>query len=329
MSQSPLHIAIVAGGDSSEYEISIKSAENILAHLDPSRFDARVVEISQKGWFVRDNDGTPCPVNRHDFSWQPNGQSRHFDAVINSIHGTPGENGILPAYFELVNLPYTGCRSFSSSLTFSKYYCNQFLRQAGIRVSDAILFRQGQEFDPETIIQEIGLPCFIKPNNGGSSCGTSKVNRPDEIMPALERAFREDREVMAEKLLVGPEVTCGLFKTRNQEKVFPLTEIVSKNEFFDYEAKYTSGMSDEITPARIPDPVARSVQDLSSHIYDLLDCRGLVRMDFILVNQEPWFLEVNTVPGMTKQSIVPKQAAISGLDLNELFSILLEDAMTR
>lgn len=329
MNQSPLHIAIVAGGDSSEYEISIKSAENILSHLDPEKFDARVVEISRKGWQVREKDGTLVPVNRHDFTWQPNGQVRHFDAVINSIHGNPGENGILPAYFELLDIPFTGCRSFSSSLTFSKYYCNQFLRQAGIRVSDSMLVRQDSPVNTEKIIDHIGLPCFIKPNNGGSSCGTSRVNQPDEILPALERAFREDREVIIEKLLVGPEVTCGLYKTRTREQVFPITEIVSKKEFFDYEAKYTSGMSDEITPARIPDEIARSVQDLSSHIYDLLDCRGLVRMDFILVEQEPWFLEVNTVPGMTTQSIVPKQAAISGLDLNELFGILLEDAMTR
>jgi len=328
MSAKPLHIAIVAGGDSSEYEISIKSAENLLSKLDPGQYDASIVELSKKGWFVRDRKGNRFPVNRHDFTWQPNGQVKSFDAVINMIHGTPGENGILPAYFELIEIPFTGCRSFSSSLTFSKYYCNQYLRQCGIQVSPSLLVRSRDAVDTTLILNQIGLPCFIKPNNGGSSCGTSRVNEPDEILPALQKAFREDKEVIVEKLLVGTEVTCGLFKTPTRAEVFPVTEIISKKEFFDYEAKYTPGLADEVTPARIPDPVARSVQDLSSKIYDLLDCRGVVRMDYILVGDVPWFLEVNTVPGMSEHSIIPKQASFNGLSLNELFSILLEDAMT-
>lgn len=329
MNSSPLNIAIVAGGDSGEYEISIKSANNILNHLDKTQFDARVVVISQQGWAVHDNDGAVYPVNRHDFSWQPNGKVRHFDAVINSIHGTPGENGILPAYFELIGLPFTGCRSFAGALTFNKYYCNQFLKQCGINISPSILIRRDQPVDITNIIDTIGLPCFIKPNNGGSSCGTSRVNNPGEILPALEKALSEDREAIIEKLLVGTEVTCGLFKTAKSSDVFPVTEIISKKEFFDYEAKYTPGMSDEITPARISAETARSVQDLSSLIYDLLDCRGVVRMDYILVDKIPWFLEVNTVPGMSQHSIIPKQASISGLTLNDLFSILIKDAMLR
>ncbi len=329
MKASPLNIAIVAGGDSAEHEISIKSANNILDNLDKSQFDARIVVISQQNWNVQDTDGSVYPVNRHDFSWQPNGKIKHFDAVINSIHGPPGENGILPAYFELIGLPFTGCRSFSSALTFNKFYCNQFLKQLGINISPSILIRKDQPIDINLIIDNIGLPCFIKPNNGGSSCGTSRVNHSGEILPALERALSEDREAIIEKLLVGTEVTCGLFKTGNTSEVFPVTEIISKKEFFDYEAKYTPGMSDEITPARIPAETARSVQDLSLLIYDLLDCRGVVRMDYILVDKIPWFLEVNTVPGMSKHSIVPKQASIAGLSLNDLFSILLEDAMLR
>jgi len=328
MSASPLHIAIVAGGDSGEYEISIKSAENILSNLDPVAFDARIVELSKKGWNVLDKDGSVYPVNRHDFSWQPNGQVKHFDAVINSIHGTPGENGILPAYFDLIGIPYTGCRSFSGGLTFNKYYCNQYLRQCGIRVSPSVLLRSPEKADIHEISNVIGLPCFVKPNNGGSSCGTSRVDKPDEIQPAIQKAFKEDREVIIEKLLVGTEVTCGLFKTPSRKQVFPVTEIISKKDFFDYEAKYTPGMSDEITPARISGETTRSVQDLSMRIYDLLDCRGVVRMDYILVGTVPWFLEVNTIPGMSQHSIVPKQAAMSGLSLNELFGILLKDAMT-
>lgn len=329
MNPSPLNIAIVAGGDSSEYEISIKSANNILNNLDRTLYNARVVVISKKGWMVHDEDGSVYPINRHDFSWQPNGKVRHFDAVINSIHGTPGENGILPAYFELIGMPFTGCRSFSSALTFSKFHCNQFLKQSGINIAPSLMVRKDQPIDIHNIIKNIGIPCFVKPNNGGSSCGTSRVNHPGEILPALERALSEDQEAIIEKLLVGTEVTCGLFKTRYMSDVFPVTEIISKKEFFDYEAKYTPGMSDEITPARISAETARSVQDLSLLIYDLLDCRGVVRMDYILVDKIPWFLEVNTVPGMSPHSIVPKQASISGLSLNELFCILIQDALGR
>jgi D-alanine-D-alanine ligase len=328
MNTNPLDIAIVAGGDSSEYEISIRSAHNILNNLDKVLYNARVVIVSKNSWMVQDEDGSVYPINRHDFSWQPNGKIRHFDAAIITIHGTPGENGILPAYFELIGMPFTGCRSFPSALTFSKYYCNQFLKQCGINISPSMLIRKDQPIDINNIIEKIGLPCFIKPNNGGSSCGTSRVNQPGEILPALERALIEDREAIIEKLLVGTEVTCGLFKTKYTSEVFPVTEIISKKEFFDYEAKYTPGMSDEITPARISAETGRSVQDLSLLIYDLLDCRGVVRMDYILVDKIPWFLEVNTAPGMSSHSIIPKQASMAGLSLNELFSILIKDAMS-
>jgi D-alanine-D-alanine ligase len=190
------------------------------------------------------------------------------------------------------------------------------------------LIRRDQPVDINSIVNNIGLPCFVKPNNGGSSCGTSRVNQTGEILPALQRALSEDREAIIEKLLVGTELTCGLFKTGYRREVFPVTEIISKKEFFDYEAKYTPGMSDEITPARISAETARSVQDLSLLIYDLLDCRGVVRMDYILVDKIPWFLEVNTIPGMSPHSIVPKQAALAGLSLNELFGILIRDAMS-
>jgi len=327
MNQKPLNIAIVAGGDSGEHEISLQSAYNILNNLDPAQYNAHVVVISQQGWEVHDTNGSVYPVNRNDFSWQPNGEAKHFDVVINSIHGTPGENGILPAYFELIGIPYTGCRSFIGALTFSKYYCNQYLKQCGIKVSPSMLIKKGQPINIKNIVETIGLPCFIKPNSGGSSCGTSRVTHSDEIMPALERALSEDREAIIEKLLAGTEVTCGLFKTAEARDVFPITEIISKKEFFDYEAKYTPGLSDEITPARISPEVARSVKDQSLLIYDLLDCRGVVRMDYILVDKTPWFLEVNTIPGMSPHSIVPKQAAIAGLSLNELFGILIRDAM--
>lgn len=309
--------------------ISLQSAENILSNLDSSLYEAQIVEISKAEWKVKESNDRYWPIDRNDFTWKPNGVVRRFDAVINSIHGRPGENGTLPAYFDLIGLPYTGCRPFCSSLTFSKFHCKQFLRHSGIQMADSLMIRQGQAVDTDKIIEQIKLPCFVKPNNGGSSCGTSKVTKADELMPALEQAFLEDREVLIESFLPGTEVTCGLFKTGTESQVFPITEIVSKNSFFDYQAKYTAGVSDEITPARIPAETARSVQDLSSFIYDVLDCRGLVRVDFILVEGEPWFLEVNTVPGMSDRSIIPQQAAIAGLSLDKLFSILIQDAMTR
>ena len=292
-------------------------------NLDSKKYDAYVIDIRQRDWALTDDKGKKHFVDKNDFTIVIQKKKISFDCVFIAIHGTPGENGILPAYFELIGMPFTGCRSFPSALTFSKYYCNQFLKQCGINISPSILIRKDQPIDINRIIKNIGIPCFVKPNNGGSSCGTSRVNHPDEILPALERALNEDREAIIEKLLVGTEVTCGLFTTGSAREVFPVTEIISKKEFFDYEAKYTPGMSDEITPARISAETARSVQDLSLLIYDLLDCRGVVRMDYILVDKIPWFLEVNTAPGMSSHSIIPKQASMAGLSLNELFSILI------
>ena len=329
MQNHPLQIAIAAGGDSSEYPISIKSAKNVLQHIDSSRFDARIVEIRGQDWTVWNHDGTRFGLNKHDFSWAPNGTPQYFDAVFNSIHGSPGENGILQAYFDLIRMPYTGCRSFASSLTFNKYYCNQFLKQSGIKVAPSLFLRS---LDPDTtdlIVKEIGLPCIVKPNSGGSSCGASRVNSRNEIIPALETAFNEDREVLVEKLLEGTEVTCGVCITPNQKIIFPLTEVISKKEFFDFEAKYDPALSEEITPARIPDKIARSVADLSTTIYTLLGCLGIVRMDYIIVNQQPFFLEVNTIPGLTSESIVPKQAAMGGLSMPMLISLLLDEALAR
>ncbi len=327
MQNQPLRIAIVAGGDSSEHTISMKTARNIIEHIDRQRFNPTIVEIRKGEWHALFNDGSKVPVNRHDFTWSNNGVSHGFDAVFNAIHGTPGENGILLSYFELINLPVTGCKSFCSSLTFNKYVCNQFLRQAGIRVADSVRLFRNQATDPDGILAKVGLPCVVKPNNGGSSCGSSKVKEASELMKAIDLAFAEDDEVIIEQFLEGPEVTCGLLQYQSQKIIFPLTAVISKNEFFDYEAKYTPGLAEEITPAPVPDEVARSVSDLSAQIYDLLGCRGVVRMDYILVNNLPFFLEVNTVPGLTRESIVPRQVTANGMNLTTLISMLLDEAL--
>ncbi|MEA1877140.1 MAG: D-alanine--D-alanine ligase [Bacteroidota bacterium] len=327
MSGVKKHIAVLAGGYSSEYTISIQSAEEILRNLDPEKFDARLVEISHKGWFVRSESGEQFPINKNDFSYQENGSPKHFDAVFNSIHGNPGENGILQAYFELLKQVFTGCDSFCSSLTFNKYVCNSLLKNYGIAVADSIRLRKGDKLNKEEIIQKINLPCFVKPNSGGSSCGTSRVNTPYQLIPAINTAFKEDPEVIIEAFLQGRELTCGLVKTGDEILALPITEIVSKKEFFDYEAKYTPGAADEITPADIPESVATECKDLSKRIYQILGCRGLVRMDYILSDKHLWFLEVNTIPGMSKNSIVPQQIQAMGSTSTKVFNLILEEVL--
>lgn len=323
------HIAIIAGGDSSEYPVSIRSARNILNNMDQERFNPRIVEIRQQEWSVWDHNEERYPINRHDFSWTENGNVCRFDAIFNCIHGTPGENGLIQSYAQLIGIPITGCAAFTSSLTFNKYYCNQFLKQCGIQAAPSVLLRKNDTIDARSIVRVVGIPCVVKPNNGGSSCGSSLVKSEENLQPAIDQAFNEDNEVIIESYLKGIEITCGLLNSSNGMVVFPLTQVVSKKDFFDFEAKYTPGMADEITPAPLPDEQTRSIKDLSASIYQLLGCRGVVRMDYILVDNTPYFLEVNTVPGMTHESVVPKQAASQGLSLTSLISLLLDEAIAR
>lgn len=326
MAKNKKHIAVIAGGYSSEFRISMESAQEVLRSLNPEKYDARVVHITRDGWFIETPDG-PAEINKNHFSYQLNGSPVHFDGVFNAIHGHPGENGKLQAYFELINLPVTGCDSFCSSLTFNKYACNHMLRSLGIHVARSRVVRADQTVDPDAIADEIGFPCFVKPNNGGSSCGTHRVNRLADLPAALRSAWNEDAEALIEAFLDGTELTCGLLKSKGRFIVFPLTEIVSKNEFFDYEAKYTPGVADEITPARIPDAIRDQCQELSCRIYDLLNCRGLVRMDYILTAQGLHFLEVNTVPGMTTKSIVPQQVEAMGMQMSDVYDLILDDTL--
>jgi D-alanine-D-alanine ligase len=317
-------IAIAAGGDSSEFEISLKSANEVCKVLS-KRYLVYIVMIRGTNWYWEDQKGRYHNIDKNDFTLIADDYHIRFDAVFISIHGTPGENGLLQSYFDMMKIPYTSCGAFCSALTFNKQACKLYLKEYKIPMADAILIRKGKRPDPAAIIKQTGLPCFVKPNDSGSSFGVTKVKKSEELMAAVEIAFKESNEVMIEAFMDGREVACGVVKTKQKAIVLPVTEIISKNEFFDYEAKYTPGNSDEVTPADMPAMVTDEVQRLSSLVYDLLGCKGIVRVDFIIIGQKPYFLEINTVPGMTEESLVPKQALAARISLENLYSMVVED----
>ncbi len=317
-------IAIVAGGDSSEYEVSVKSANEVCKILS-SKYIVYIILIRATNWFWEDPKGRFHNIDKNDFSLIADDYRIRFDAVFVAIHGTPGENGLLQGYFDMMGVPYTSCGAFCSALTFNKQACKLFLKEYKIPMADSILIRTGDKLNPVEIISQTGLPCFVKPNDSGSSFGVTKVKKKDELLSAIETAFRESNEVLIEAFMDGREVACGVVKTNNKAIVMPVTEIISKNEFFDYEAKYTPGKSNEVTPADLPGFVTDEIQRLSSQVYDLLNCKGIVRVDFIIIGQKPYFLEINTVPGMTEESLVPKQSAAAGIPLIDLYSMVIED----
>ncbi|MDO9339609.1 MAG: D-alanine--D-alanine ligase [Bacteroidales bacterium] len=317
-------IAIAAGGDSSEFEVSVKSANEVSKVLS-SRYIIYIILIRGTNWYWEDQKGRYHNIDKNDFSLVTDEYRIRFDAVFIAIHGTPGENGLLQGYFDMMGIPYTSCGAFCSTLTFNKQACKLFLKEYKIPMTDAILIRRSDKTDIKNIIKQIGLPCFVKPNNSGSSFGVTKVKKKEKLLSAIETAFKESNEVMIEAFMDGREVACGVVKTRNKAIVLPVTEIISKNEFFDYEAKYTPGKSDEVTPADMPAVVTDEIQRLSSLVYDLLGCKGIVRVDFIVIGQQPYFLEINTVPGMTEESLVPKQAAAAGIALEDIYSMVVED----
>lgn len=317
-------IAIVAGGDSSEWEVSVKSANEVCRMLSIN-YIVYIIMIKGTNWYWEDKEGRYHNIDKNDFSLVTDEYKIRFDAVFVAIHGTPGENGLLQGYFDMMGIPYTSCNAFCSALTFNKQACKLFLKEYNIPMAEGILIRKGENTDPKDLINIVGLPCFVKPNGSGSSFGVSKVKKSEEMIPAIEVAFREGNEVLIEAFMEGREVACGVVKTRNRSIVMPVTEIISKNEFFDYEAKYTAGKSDEITPADLPEKLTDEIHKLSSQIYDLLGCNGIVRVDFILIGSKPYFLEINTVPGMTEESLLPKQAKAAGIPLKELYSMVIED----
>jgi D-alanine-D-alanine ligase len=319
-------IAIIAGGDSSEYEISVKSATEVGNALS-NRYIVYIIMIRGANWYWEDPRGRYHNIDKNDFTLIFDEARIRFNGVFIAIHGTPGENGLIQGYFDMIGLPYSSCDAFCSALTFNKQATKLFLKEYNITMAEAILLRKGEITDTVDIIKKTGLPCFVKPNNSGSSFGVSKVKEKEGLMPAIENAFREDKEVLIEAFMNGREVACGVVKTKNKKIVLPVTEIISKNEFFDYEAKYTPHRSEEVTPARLPEQLKDEIQRLSSLISDLLGCRGIVRVDFIIVDNQPWFLEINTVPGMTRESLVPQQAAAAGILTEDLYSMVVEDML--
>ncbi|NLA49385.1 MAG: D-alanine--D-alanine ligase [Bacteroidales bacterium] len=317
-------IAIVAGGDSSEYQISVKSG-NSVAGIISSLYRVYLVIIRDTNWYWEDSKGRYHSVDKNNFTLNIDNLTIRFDAVFIAIHGKPGENGMLRGYFDMLQIPCTGCNAFCSALTFNKHACKLFLKEYNIAMAESILIRKNEQIDNAIIINRLGLPCFVKPNDSGSSFGVSKVSKAEELAGAVSEAFRESDEILIESFMQGREVACGLVKTHSRKIIFPLTEIISKNEFFDFEAKYTPGKSDEITPAALPEKLTDEIRNLSSRIADLLGCRGIVRVDFIIAGNKPLFLEINTVPGMTEESIIPKQAAAAGIPLEDLYSMVIED----
>ena len=320
-------IAVVCGGYSKESVISLRSAEQIASVIE-SDYSAYTVLITKDSWNAKIGDKM-YPIDRNDFTFNLDGKKISFDAVFMAIHGTPGEDGMLQSYFDMLNIPYTTCSAFVSALTFNKFACKVFLKEYDILTADAILLRRNTPVQVQELENRFGYPMFVKPNNGGSSFGVTKVKTRNDLQPAIDRAFAEDTEVIIEPFIKGGEYTCGVFKTDKESIVFPPTEIVSKNEFFDVEAKYTPGMSEEITPARLPASQIKNCQELTSKIYDLLGCTGVVRIDYLMQSGKFYFMEINTVPGMSRESIIPKQTVVYGLPLKELYIKPINDALSR
>ena len=318
-------IAIVAGGDSSEYIVSLRSAQGIYSFIDKEKYNLYIVMMKGLDWHVQLPDETTCPIDRNDFSFQLNGEKITFDFAYITIHGTPGENGRLQGYFDMMGIPYSCCGVLAAALTFNKFVCNQYLRGFGVRIAEALSLRQGQTVSDNDVIEKIGLPCFIKPSLGGSSFGVTKVKTREQIQPAIAKAFEEGEEVVIEAFMDGTEITCGCYKTQDKSVVFPITEVVTHNEYFDYDAKY-NGQVDEITPARIPNELRDRVQMLTSAIYDILGAQGIIRIDYIITEGDKInLLEVNTTPGMTPTSFIPQQVRAAGLNITDVMTDIIEN----
>lgn len=326
--KAKLNIAIMAGGNSSEANISMRSASQIAGWLDPDRFNAYKILVSGNTWTLEHPEWGSLPVDKNDFAVNIDGQKLTFHCALIAIHGTPGENGLLQAYFEMLQIPYTTGGVMNSAVTFNKFYCKELVRDTGVHLAKGILLRRGQNIDEEQIINTLGLPIFVKPNESGSSYGVSKVKQAADLMPAIEKAFAEDKTIILEEFIQGREFTCGVFKYQNGEMVMPVTEIVPETDFFDYEAKYQN-KSKEITPAPIPESLTSAIQQFTSKIYDRLQCHGVVRVDYIVNNDKIYFLEINTVPGMSEASIIPQQVKAMGGNMRDFFTLIIDDSLQR
>ena len=322
-------IAIVCGGDSSEHDVSLRSAQGLYSFFDKERYNVYIVDIKSLDWHVELPDGTTAKIDRNDFSFVENGQKKLFDYAYITIHGTPGENGLLQGYFELIEMPYSTSGVLVEALTFDKFVLNQYLRGYGVSVADSLLIRKGYEelVSDDEVEERIGMPCFVKPAADGSSFGVTKVKNKDQLAPAIRKAMMESPEVMVESYLEGTEITQGIYKTHDKTVIFPITEVVTSNEFFDYDAKY-NGQVKEITPARISKDIADRVSQVTSHIYDILHCNGIIRLDYIISKEgKISMLEVNTTPGMTATSFIPQQVRAAGLSMADVLSDIVENQL--
>ena len=321
------NIAIVCGGDSSEHDVSLRSAQGLYSYFDKERYNVYIVDIKGQDWHVELPDGTTARIDRNDFSFIEDGKAKLFDYAYITIHGTPGENGILQGYFDLVDIPYSTSGVLVEAMTFDKFVLNQYLRGYGVAVADSLLIRQGYEqlVSDDEIEQRIGMPCFVKPAADGSSFGVSKVKNKDQLAPAIRKAMLESPEIMVEQYLEGTEISIGIYKTHEKSVVLPATEVVTSNEFFDYDAKY-NGQVQEITPARLSEDITRRVREITSHIYDILHCNGIIRIDYIISKTgKIWMLEVNTTPGMTPTSFIPQQVKAAGLTMKDVLTDIVEN----
>ena len=320
-------IAVIYGGFSSERQISIASGQYVASIIDKEKFDVFEVDISKEKWIVNGK----WLIDRNDFSFYQHNEKIKFDAAVIVIHGTPGEDGKLQSYFDMIGLPYVSCNALCAALTFNKFYCNHYLANFGINIADSIIVRPNDQIDPQQIINKLGLPVFVKPNAGGSSFGTTKVKTLSDLLPAIEKARKESAEVVIESFIKGREITVGVLKTSNHIQALTPCEIRSKNEFFDYQAKYNPELNQEIIPAPIPDHKLNEAMQLAEKIYQLLNCSGIVRIDFILSETDDkfYFLELNSIPGMTAASIVPKMLRYDQLDITQIYTDLIFEAMQK
>lgn len=328
MEKNRKNIAIIAGGYSSEQIISLKSAKGIYSFIDKDKYNLYIVLISKDNWVVSFDEKLEIPIDKNDFSFIVNGESISFDFAYITIHGTPGENGLLQGYLDMLNIPYSCCGVLAASLSFNKYFCNKYLQSFGVKTAKSLCLRKGETIDSNTIVKELSLPVFVKPNDGGSSFATTKVSSENDLQEAISLAFAEGSEVIIESFLSGTEITCGCFKTADKMQVLPITEVVSKNDFFDFDAKYNPDSVEEITPARISESLTKQVQQLTAQIYDWIGAKGIIRVDYIINPQnEIYMLEVNTTPGMTSTSFIPQQIRAAGLEIKDVMTAIIENEL--
>ncbi len=321
------NVAIICGGDSGEFEISVKSAEVVKKNLNPEFFDSQVIVVSKKGWYALLDDGSRVDVDKNDFSIMVDGRKMKFDVAFNAVHGEPGENGPLSGYLELLGIPCTSSGQTTCALTFHKDFCKRVVASYGVNVSPSVLINEGEKYDADEIIKQLGLPLFVKPTCNGSSVGVTKVKTAEDFASAIETAMNAGGQVMCEKFVSGREFGCGAMDYKGKMMVFPITEIISKNEFFDYEAKYTAGKCDEVTPAQVDEAIEIEIKATTAMLYEKLECKGFVRMDYIVSDEGVFFIEANIVPGMSEASIIPAQARCFGLSLEQLFGMAIENVL--